>query len=74
MGTVKKAFTKRLASALDEVSAAEKDLAELLRRIRVAPRAQKTTISATVEDALSRLRIARTNLVDLQKLVRESDD
>jgi hypothetical protein len=66
---VKKEFAKRLAAALDEVSAATKDLDELLRRIRVAPRAEKTTISKTVEEALTRLRFARGNLIELQKLV-----
>jgi hypothetical protein len=64
---------KRLAAAIDEVSAAEKDLTALLPQIRVAPRAEKTTISKAVEQALSRLRAARTDLLDLQDLVSKGD-
>jgi hypothetical protein len=66
-------ITKRLAAAIDEVSAAEKDLTALLPQIRVAPRAEKTTISKAVEQALSRLRAARTDLLDLQDLVSKGD-
>jgi hypothetical protein len=64
---VKKEFARRIASALDEVSAADRDLTEILRRIRVAPRAEKTTISNAVELALSRLRVAQVELLELRK-------
>ena len=64
------AFAKKLAAAIEEVAAAEHALAVLLRQIRVAPRAEKTTISSTVEEALSRLNLARRDLVDLQKVAR----
>jgi hypothetical protein len=68
-----KEIAKRLAKALGEVSAAEDGLAELLREIRVAPRAEKTTISKKVEDALARLRLARRDLIDLQTLLVGND-
>jgi len=69
----KKDLAKRLAAALEEVGAAAGDLARLLREIKVAPRASKTTISETVRDALARLRVARTNLLALQKLTVSDD-
>jgi hypothetical protein len=70
---VKKKFGKKLEAAIEEVTAAEKELTKLLPQIRVAPRAEKTTISKAVEDALSRLRLARTDLLELQKLVEKAE-
>ena len=73
-GRVKTEFAKKLAAAIDEVGAAEGNLAELLAQIRVAPRAEKTSISRAVEEALARLRLGRANLIDLQKLVVSDDE
>ena len=70
---MKKEFVKRVASALDEVSAADKDLTELLRRIQVAPRAEKTTISNAVEQALARLRVAQAELLALRKAANKKE-
>jgi hypothetical protein len=58
-----------LADAIVEVGAAENDLADLLRKLSVAPRAEKTTISAAVQDALARLTHARKSLIALQELL-----
>jgi hypothetical protein len=68
-----KEFARRVAAALAEVTTAERDLDELLRRIQVAPRSEKTTVSKTVEEALARLRLARTDLIDLQRLMAEEE-
>ncbi len=70
---MKKEFAKRVASAHDEVSAADKDLTEILRRIRVAPRADKTTISNAVEQALSRLRVAQAELLKLREAANKKE-
>jgi hypothetical protein len=70
---VKEQFAKRLTAAISEVGAAEQDLAELLPRIRMAPRAEKTTITKAVETALTRLRLARADLLDLQELLSADD-
>lgn len=70
---MKEEFAKRLAAAINEVGAAEHDLAELLPRIRMAPRAEKTTITKAVETALTRLRLARADLLDLQELLSADD-
>jgi hypothetical protein len=68
-GHVKKEFASRLAAAIEEVTAAEAHLTTLFREIRLAPRAEKTTVSKAVEEALARLSAARTSLLDLQLLV-----
>ena len=66
---MQKEAAERLATAIAEVTSAEKALAEVLRQIRSEPRAEKTwTISKVVEEAFSRLKVARTNLVDLERL------
>jgi hypothetical protein len=71
---VKNALADKLRTALDEVSIAHDELAELLRKIRVAPRAEKTTVSTTVQDALKRLGLARNSLFSLQELIATDDD
>ncbi len=64
----------KLATALAEVTSAEKALAEVLREIRAEPRAEKTwTISKAVEDAFDRLKVAKTNLLELERLATEGD-
>jgi hypothetical protein len=70
----KTVFAEKLAVAIEEVTGAEKGLASVLRKLRAAPRAEKTTISAALEEAFARLKVARKNLVELQKLsVRDKD-
>lgn len=59
----------KLAVALEEVGAADKALTDLLAQIRVAPRAEKTAVSDAVADALAKLQVATTNLLELQALV-----
>jgi hypothetical protein len=71
---MKRIFAQRLATAIEEVEAAEKALAEILRRTRVAPRAEKTTITKPAEDAFSRLKAARMTLIELQKMVVIDED
>ncbi len=66
---MKNVLVEKLARALDEVGSAEKALAEVLREIRSEPRAEKTwTISKAVEDAFERLKSAKTDFIELEKL------
>jgi hypothetical protein len=65
----KKVMRETLASALAEVAAAEVSLETLLRQLRVGPRAEKVGVTAAVEAAFSRLRVARTELAKLIGLV-----
>jgi hypothetical protein len=64
----------KIATALAEVTSAEKALAEVLREIRAEPRAEKTwTIGKTIEDAFGRLKVAKANLLDLERLSTKGD-
>jgi hypothetical protein len=65
------AVLEKLATAIADVSAAEGDLAKLLRAMAAAPRAQKKIISMTVEDALARLNLARDALLELKVLIAD---
>lgn len=56
------ALRTKLAAALEEVTAAERELEGLLKALRVAPRAEKVTVTSTVETAFGRLRTARDEL------------
>jgi hypothetical protein len=56
-----------------EIGEAEQHLGKILLELRVAPRAEKTTISDEVQEAFDRLRNARINLEALEKLVAGMD-
>jgi hypothetical protein len=72
---MKDSLADKIATALAEVTSAEKALAEVLREIRAEPRAEKTwTISKAVEDTFARLKVAKANLLDLEKLANERGD
>ena len=71
---MKELLTEKISTALAEVTSAEKALAEVLREIRAGARAEKTwTISKAVEDAFARLKVAKANLVDLERLATQGD-
>lgn len=72
--TKKKLLLSKIESAKTGLSDAEGDLEKVLREIRIAPRAQKTTISAVVEDAFAKLRAARATLGDLEEIVVKDED
>ena len=56
----------KLEAAKRDVEAAEGQLEALLSEILVAPRAEKTAVSRVVENALQRLRAARSSLVEAE--------
>jgi len=58
----KKQIMTEITAAKTEVMAAEKELDNLLRKIEVAARAEKTTISEAVRIAFGKLRAARQHL------------
>lgn len=63
-----------LEEAKHEVEAAELELEKMLSEMRIAPRAEKTTVSAAIESALQRLRTARAKVEDAEKtLAKESE-
>ncbi len=65
------AFLARVTSAKNEMIAAESELEKALGEIRVAPRAEKTTISAIVEAAFENVKSARAKLVQLEQLLKD---
>jgi len=69
------AILAEMEAAERDIAAAEEDLGRMLRAIKVAPRAEKTTITEVVERAFTTLRAARERLVRLeQALASEPDD
>ena len=59
---------QEIRSAKDAVADAEGDLTRLLREVRAAVRAEKTTISDALQKAFDKLHAAREQLVRLEKL------
>jgi hypothetical protein len=65
---------KEIMQAKRGLADAENELARLLREVKVAPRAEKTTISEALNDAFQKLRDARARLGRLEALLRGEDD
>lgn len=63
----------RVNHAMEELLAAEKALAELLETLRSGVRAEKMQITTAVEDAFTRLRVARSELASVRELI-DGDD
>lgn len=59
---------QEIKSAKNAVADAEGDLTRLLREVRTAVRAEKTTISDALQKAFDKLSVAREQLVRLEKL------
>ncbi len=61
----------KFEAALAEVTAAESLLESVLRELRAGPRAEKVTVSTTVENAFVRLRAARATLAELSEQIED---
>ncbi len=57
-----------------ELSEAEAELDSAIGEIRVALRAEKTTVTATVEDAFAKLRRAKSTLTELEARLISTPD
>jgi hypothetical protein len=57
----------RIEVAREELDHADDELGRLLHELRSAPRAEKTTISRVLVDALDKLKVARAHLSDLER-------
>lgn len=51
------------------VEEAEAELERALSELRIAPRAEKTSVSAALESALSRVRAARASVVAAERVL-----
>jgi hypothetical protein len=71
--TKKQLLLGKIDQTKRDVNAAESALSALLGEMDVAPRAEKTTVSRVVEDAFGKLRSAKADLADLEKLISEDD-
>lgn len=60
--------------AVTEVADAAKELDRLMSKIEASPRAQKTTITSAVQDAFSRLKIARAALKDVEQILKNEGE
>ena len=58
-----------LEEARRDVEAAEKQLEQVLADIRIAPRAEKTSVSKAIELALNQVRAARVKVTDAESVV-----
>ena len=59
----------KISTSKQEVLEAEEHLTSVLKDTQGGPRAQKTTVTDAVSEAIAKLRNARTVLEDLDKLV-----
>lgn len=71
---LKKNLLEKITAAKREITDAESNLEQALAEIQVAPRADKMAVSEVVQEAFTKLRAARTNLIDLEGLVLSDED
>lgn len=71
--TAKPEVTAKIHAARQSIDDAEADLGRLLADVNAAPRAEKTTITPVLEAAFDKLRKARINLRDLEKMIDGTD-
>lgn len=69
----KKILLEKVAAAKQDIMEAENHLERVLQEVQTAPRADKAIISKVVEDAFSKLKTVRTNLIDVESLVKGDD-
>lgn len=71
---LKKTLLEKLTTAKQEITDAEGNLEQALAEIQVAPRADKMAVSEVVQEAFTKLRAARVNLTELERLVLSDED
>jgi ribosomal protein L23 len=68
----KQPILRKILLAKDELGDAEKNLEKVLSDLKVSVRAEKSMIGKALEEAFSKVKLANTNLVDLEKLIKEA--
>lgn len=68
-----KPLLDKIAAAKSDIQEAERSLQEMIRTIGVGKRAEKTTISAGLQSAFEKLRVALAHLNELESLLAEAD-
>ncbi len=64
---------EKIDAANAQLTAAEDVLDSQLREMNVSARAQKTTVSKVVEDAIARVRAAKHELMELRRLLTDRE-
>jgi hypothetical protein len=67
----KRVLLEKVAAAKRDIIDAENNLERVLQEVQTAPRADKAIISKVVEEAFSKLKTVRTNLLDVERMVNE---
>lgn len=74
MGIKKAPILAKIKDAKQVITQAEKDVESVLLEVRVAARAEKTTITKALQEAFVKLRAAKASLIDLEKLVKAASE
>ena len=69
----KKLLMSKINASKSEVTEAEEHLTKVLRTTRHGPRAEKTTMTEAVSEAITKLKAARADLDELGKLLADED-
>jgi ElaB/YqjD/DUF883 family membrane-anchored ribosome-binding protein len=70
----KELMLAKIDRAKEDVTQAASELERLMRELSDTPRAEKTTVSRVMEDAFSKLRAARSDLADLENLIKSGSE
>lgn len=70
----KSKLLERIKRAEEALEVADGELEEVLRAVRVAPRAEKTMITQVVGEAFGKMKAAKASLVDLEAILATDDD
>ena len=65
----KQPLLTKISVAKQELGEAEADLEAVLRELKVSKRADKAMIGKALDDAFSKVKLATSNLLDLEKLI-----
>ncbi len=69
----KKVLRTKIVASKTEVTSAEKHLTKVLRATENGPRAEKTQVTEILKEALAKLRAARAELEELDRLLADKD-
>ncbi len=70
----KELLLTKLGPAMREIADAEAELEKALGELRVSPRAEKANISEALESTFSKVRAAKTRLLELEALIASATD
>jgi len=72
--TEKKVLLDKIAAAKRYVGAAETELDQLMSELRAESRAEKTTVGEVMQSVFAKLRAAKSDVSELEKLLSGMDE